>query len=614
MKRKTGLLCLLVLLFLIGVAGKPAAIYAEGTPDLSDIDAEDRLFITASATEMDAGETVILNAFVPGHDEYWILQEKDGLTVPRDEKGACMPEILTLELQLDEPGVYRFRAAYYDEVTGDFVPTDASVQVTVRATVQPITVTGAMRAGTDISVSLVRQADWTNLHMEIDYLPEEGDRERVLRIERVSDTMPLIGIHFARAGRYQVCLYSVNEADGGGLDSDDPRLLASADFSMTDQYLPPFVGTLSSTVIAVGEELTYTVTGAEALAYQVRMTDPETGMEILGSNPPLRPSAEGGTVSILYEGQAGLLEGYVWARFSGVWYRPEEIRARILADYNWGTPEYVWADDFSQVTARRVSQAEPSIAQTETVNTTGEVTREATCVEKGETTYTSAAFANEAFETQAKTVEDIPARGHTLKVRARVDAGCTEPGAEACWECEACGELFSDEEGENRIEAPMAISPRGHAWNSAEYRWTEDHAAVTAVRTCGNDAAHMETETAAVTVMITSPTETAEGSVTYTSAAFANDGFSVQIRNEMIPALSSMSVMHLPGTLKAIEDEAFAHLACEAVIVPEGCASIGNYAFRDCGNLRYIRVPAGAEIASDAFEGCENVVIDRVAE
>ena len=75
-----------------------------------------------------------------------------------------------------------------------------------------------------------------------------------------------------------------------------------------------------------------------------------------------------------------------------------------------------------------------------------------------------------------------------------------------------------------------------------------------------------------------------------------------------------MSLLRLPGTLKAIEDEAFAHLACEAVIVPEGCASIGNYAFRDCGNLRYIRVPAGAETASDAFEGCESVVIDRVAE
>ena len=40
----------------------------------------------------------------------------------------------------------------------------------------------------------------------------------------------------------------------------------------------------------------------------------------------------------------------------------------------------------------------------------------------------------------------------------------------------------------------------------------------------------------------------------------------------------------------------------------------GRHAFRNCKNLKYVRVPKGAEIASDAFEGCGSVIIDRIAE
>lgn len=77
--------------------------------------------------------------------------------------------------------------------------------------------------------------------------------------------------------------------------------------------------------------------------------------------------------------------------------------------------------------------------------------------------------------------------------------------------------------------------------------------------------------------------------------------------------LSSL-VLYLPSMLTTIEDEAFENLACEAVIVPNGCISIGSHAFRNCKNLKYIRVPANIEIAPDAFEGCDNIVIDRVTE
>lgn len=88
----------------------------------------------------------------------------------------------------------------------------------------------------------------------------------------------------------------------------------------------------------------------------------------------------------------------------------------------------------------------------------------------------------------------------------------------------------------------------------------------------------------------------------------------MQTKSIVIPALKDMSVIRLPSMLEAIEEEAFEGLACEAIIVPNGCTSIGSHAFRNCKNLKYIRIPAGVEIASDAFEGCENVVIDRVTD
>ena len=43
-------------------------------------------------------------------------------------------------------------------------------------------------------------------------------------------------------------------------------------------------------------------------------------------------------------------------------------------DYDWDAATYTWADDFSSVTATRVSKADPNIKETETVATSGMVT------------------------------------------------------------------------------------------------------------------------------------------------------------------------------------------------------------------------------------------------
>ena len=76
--------------------------------------------------------------------------------------------------------------------------------------------------------------------------------------------------------------------------------------------------------------------------------------------------------------------------------------------------------------------------------------------------------------------------------------------------------------------------------------------------------------------------------------------------------LENMSVLNLPNSLEKIEDEVFEGLFCEAVIVPNCCTSIGNYAFRNCRKLKYVRIPANIEIAPNAFDSCGNVWIERV--
>ena len=59
---------------------------------------------------------------------------------------------------------------------------------------------------------------------------------------------------------------------------------------------------------------------------------------------------------------------------------------------------------------------------------------------------------------------EIPALGHThsLTAVAAVPATCETAGTEAYWKCSGCGKLFSDAEGKNEIEAPVAIAAKGH--------------------------------------------------------------------------------------------------------------------------------------------------------
>ena len=85
----------------------------------------------------------------------------------------------------------------------------------------------------------------------------------------------------------------------------------------------------------------------------------------------------------------------------------QETRPISATGHAWGEVSYVWAEDNSTVTATRTCTHNASHVETETVNTTSEISKPATSATRGETTYT-ATFTNEAFGTKTKTVDNIP--------------------------------------------------------------------------------------------------------------------------------------------------------------------------------------------------------------
>jgi|GEM_PF-6464053 len=55
-----------------------------------------------------------------------------------------------------------------------------------------------------------------------------------------------------------------------------------------------------------------------------------------------------------------------------------------------------------------------------------------------------------------------------------------------------------------------------------------------------------------------------------------------------------------------IADRAFEKCKkCESVVLPRSIKKIGNYAFKDCVNLKKMNIPLSTRVAKNAFEGCE---------
>ena len=132
---------------------------------------------------------------------------------------------------------------------------------------------------------------------------------------------------------------------------------------------------------------------------------------------------------------------------------------------------------------------------------------------------------------------DPCADGHTLTAVPEVPATCETAGTKAHWVCSVCGKLFSDADGKNEttLEA-LTIPATGHAWGQPAWTWTGTESA-SAAFTCGNDASHTQTLTAAVTSQVTTePGCESTGVRTYTATVTFEGQTYTDTKTETLPA------------------------------------------------------------------------------
>lgn len=178
-----------------------------------------------------------------------------------------------------------------------------------------------------------------------------------------------------------------------------------------------------------------------------------------------------------------------------------------------------------------------------------------TCTTDGTTARTHCSRCNQILSEQ----ETIPALGHSKVIDPYVAPSCTEDGLTSGYHCQTCGKVYV---------AQKVIPALGHDWGNPTYIQEDNNHGVILFHVCNRDQSHTE--------------------------------------------IIDLKTMFLPDGLTSIYEEAFSGTSCDAVIIPDGCSSIGKRAFADCKHLLYVYLPASVtSIASDAFEGCGDVYFDQ---
>ena len=127
--------------------------------------------------------------------------------------------------------------------------------------------------------------------------------------------------------------------------------------------------------------------------------------------------------------------------------------------HSYDTSQYTWgigADGKVNCTAVKTctregcNEEETEHRVTETVTAKVQVTKAATCTEKGTRTYT-ASFTKEGFSEAKTREESIAATGHELTEVETKEATAAEPGNKAYFTCAHCGKYYEDREGKTEI-------------------------------------------------------------------------------------------------------------------------------------------------------------------
>ena len=67
---------------------------------------------------------------------------------------------------------------------------------------------------------------------------------------------------------------------------------------------------------------------------------------------------------------------------------------------------------------------------------------------------------------------------------------------------------------------------------------------------------------------------------------------------------SDPDTLVLPAALSEVDEEAFAGISAQKVVIPDTVTSVGSRAFADCSNLLLVELPSDCSgFAPDAFQG-----------
>ena len=273
----------------ISVSGMMAGGTGEG-PHMWNIVTMGGRHYMADITNSDAGTVGAAGGlFLNGYTEKVSDQEYIYATAGGDITYTYDPEIIDL---LGETG--RLAVAADAEKPAISVSTDGYI-------------------GGDVTVT-VSGVEPARRYMEFWWLDGPNGPEMGPWDSYMNDTETYLGLAFLEAGDYEVWLY---EMQGQYPDPDTDPVVASAAFTLQSRDLPAASVTVSGSEIMVGENLTYTIPGADAVADHLWMTT-STGEELWGTNPPWTYCTQGNT-DTLPTANAGILSGEVWGRFNGVW-------------------------------------------------------------------------------------------------------------------------------------------------------------------------------------------------------------------------------------------------------------------------------------------------------